>query len=157
VYTFEWNFQNKLICVLHTHLLNEIPTGLNNSLNPRMEHLAGVDDDLPVHAGHYLWDLGSKGGLGARRLFIDLSLNFAPHEIIKKITILWAGRQDFLWPVVFQVSLQPAWVILAVWAREAFSTAAEVSHSANIFCSYSKWWLVYITSYKRCTAFQFDL
>ncbi len=34
--------------------LNEIPTGLNNSLNPRLEHLAGVDDDLPVHAGHYL-------------------------------------------------------------------------------------------------------
>jgi hypothetical protein len=69
-------------------LLNEIPTGLNNSLNPKLEHLAGVDDDLPVHAGHYLRDLGSEGGLGAMRLFIDLSLNFAPHEIIKKIAIL---------------------------------------------------------------------
>ncbi len=69
-------------------LLNEIPTGLNNSLNPRLEHLAGVDDDLPDHAGHYLRDLGSEGGLGAMRLLIDLSLNFAPHEIIKKITIL---------------------------------------------------------------------
>ncbi len=38
----------------HTHLLNEIRTGLNNSFNQRLEHLAGVDDDLPVHAGHYL-------------------------------------------------------------------------------------------------------
>jgi hypothetical protein len=37
--------------------------------------------------------------------------------------------------VVFQVGLQPAWVILAVWAREAFSTTAEVSHSADTFCS----------------------
>jgi hypothetical protein len=26
-------------------------------------------------------------------------------------------------------------VILAVWAHEAFSTTAEVSHSADIFCS----------------------
>ncbi len=135
MYRFEWKFQKKFICVLHTHLLNEIPTGLNNSLNPRLEHLAGGDDDLPVHAGHYLWDLGSKGGLGAMRLFTDLSINFAPRERIKKITILWAGRQYFLRPVVFQVSLQPAWVILAVWAREAFSTTLEVSHSANMFCT----------------------
>jgi hypothetical protein len=69
-------------------LFNKIPTGLNNSLNTRLEHLAGVDDDFPVHASHYLSDLGSKGGLGAMRLFTDLSLNFAPLEIIKKVTIL---------------------------------------------------------------------
>jgi hypothetical protein len=37
--------------------------------------------------------------------------------------------------MVFQVGLQPAWVKLAVCAREAFSTAAEVSHSAVTFCS----------------------
>jgi hypothetical protein len=37
--------------------------------------------------------------------------------------------------VVFQAGLQPDWVILAVWAREAFSiaAAAEVSFSAEIF------------------------
>ncbi len=69
-------------------MFNKIATGLNNSLNTRLEHLAGVDDDFPVHVGHYLSDLGSKGGLGAMRLFTDHSLNFAPHEIIKKITIL---------------------------------------------------------------------
>jgi hypothetical protein len=69
-------------------LFNKIPTGLNNSLNTRLEHLAGVDDDFPVHAGLYLSDLGYKGGLGAMRLFTDLSLNFAPHEIMEKITIV---------------------------------------------------------------------
>ncbi len=36
--------------------------------------------------------------------------------------------------MVFQVGLQPAWVIFAVWAREAFNTTPEVSHSADIFC-----------------------
>jgi hypothetical protein len=35
----------------------------------------------------------------------------------------------------FQVGRQPAWVILALWAREAFSIAAEFSHSTDIFCS----------------------
>jgi hypothetical protein len=39
----------------------------------------------------------------------------------------------FLRPVVFQAGLQPDWVIFAVWAREAFSIAAEVSFSADIF------------------------
>jgi hypothetical protein len=42
------------ICLLHTHLLNEIPTGIHNSLNLRQERLAGVVEDLPVHFGHYL-------------------------------------------------------------------------------------------------------
>jgi hypothetical protein len=54
----------------------------------RLKHLAGVYDDLPAHVGHYLRDLGSGGGQGVIRLFIDLSLIFAPHEIIKRITIL---------------------------------------------------------------------
>jgi hypothetical protein len=35
--------------------------------------------------------------------------------------------------VVFQAGLQPDWVIFAMWAREAFSIAAEVSFSADIF------------------------
>jgi hypothetical protein len=46
-----------------------------------------VDDDIPVHEGQYLRDLGPEGGQGVIRLFIDLSLNFAPHEIILRITI----------------------------------------------------------------------
>jgi hypothetical protein len=67
------------------------------------------------------------------RLFIDLSLHFAPHEIILRITTWGAGRQGFLRSVVFQAAFQPEWVILAVWAREAFSIAAEVPQSADIF------------------------
>ena len=35
----------------------------------------------------------------------------------------------------FSVGLQPVWEILAVSAREAFSIAAEVSQSADIFCN----------------------
>ncbi len=59
--------------------------------------------------GHYLWDLGPKGGQGVMRLFMDLSLNFAPHEIILRITLFWAGRPDFLGPVVLQPSASPGW------------------------------------------------
>jgi hypothetical protein len=36
------------------------------------------------------------------RAFSDLSLKFAPPEIFKRITVLWAGRPDFLEPVVVQ-------------------------------------------------------
>ncbi len=31
-----------------------LATDLHNSNNPRPELLVGVDDDLPVHVGHYL-------------------------------------------------------------------------------------------------------
>jgi hypothetical protein len=69
-------------------LFNEIPTGLNNFFNQRPELLAGVDDNLPVLVSHYLRELGLDGGQDIISLSIDLSLNFAPHEIIKRITIL---------------------------------------------------------------------
>ncbi len=67
----------KVYIHIHTHLLNKIPTGLHISLNTRLEHLAGVYDDLPAHVGHYLQDLGSEGGQGVIRLFTDLSLSVA--------------------------------------------------------------------------------
>ncbi len=41
----------KIICILHTHLFNEIPTGLHNSLNLRLV-LAVVDDNLPVNVSY---------------------------------------------------------------------------------------------------------
>ncbi len=63
-------------------LFYEVPTGIHNSLNPRPELLVGEDGDLPVHVSHYLLDLGHEGGQGVMRVSIDLSLNFAPHEII---------------------------------------------------------------------------
>ncbi len=74
-----WKFHKKCLCMLRTQIFNEIPTGNHNSLNPRPELLVRRDDDLPVHVGHYLQDLVPKGGQGVMRLFIDLSLKFAPH------------------------------------------------------------------------------
>jgi hypothetical protein len=70
--------------------------------------------------GHYLWDLGPKGGQGVMRLFIDLSLNFAPHEIILRITynlLSWEARlPGTSGPSAFSQS----WVILAVfWVARA--------------------------------------
>jgi hypothetical protein len=69
------------------------------------------------------------------RVFTDLSCNFAPHEIVYRIITWSAGKPDFLRPVDFQVGSQPAWVIFALWAHEALSTAPEFSHSTDIFCS----------------------
>jgi hypothetical protein len=46
-----------------------------------------MDDDLPVYVSHYLQDLGLKGGQGVMRLFTDLSLKYAPHGKIERITI----------------------------------------------------------------------
>ncbi len=74
-----WKFQKKCRCILHTQLFNEIPTSTNKSLNPRPELPVGADDDLPVQDGHYLQDLGPKGGHGLMKLFIDLSLKYAPY------------------------------------------------------------------------------
>jgi hypothetical protein len=90
---------------LRTQLFNEISTSTNNSLNPRPELLLGTDEDLPVQVSHYLQDLGPKGGQGAMRLFIDLSLKFAQ----------WFSMLAF----------SQSWVILAVWARKAFRTPAK--------------------------------
>ncbi len=76
-------------------------------LNPRPEHLAGMNDDLPAKVCHYIWDLGLEGGQRVMRAFTDLSLNYAPHEIIYGVAIWWAGRPHFLQPVVRQNGLQP--------------------------------------------------
>ncbi len=67
------------ICVIGTVLRH---LGIHNSLNPRPDLLVWGDDDLPVHVSHYLRDLGPEGGQGVMRVFTDLSLNFAPYEII---------------------------------------------------------------------------
>jgi hypothetical protein len=69
------------ILITNTFILR-ILIRLHNSLNPRLDSLAIRDDNLPVHVSHSLQDLGPKGGQGVMRVFIDLSLNFAPHEII---------------------------------------------------------------------------
>jgi hypothetical protein len=45
------------------------------------------------------------------RAFSDLSLNFAPYEIIWRVTICWAGRLHFLQPEDHQVGLQQDLVV----------------------------------------------
>ncbi len=40
--------------IYRTYLFNENPSDLHNSLNPRPEALAGMNDDLPVKVGHYI-------------------------------------------------------------------------------------------------------
>jgi hypothetical protein len=47
-----------------------------------------MNDDLPVKVGHYIGGHDLEGGNGDMRACIDLSLNFAPHEKITRITIL---------------------------------------------------------------------
>jgi hypothetical protein len=47
-----------------------------------------MKNDLPVKVGHYIRGHDLEGGKGDMRAFIDLSLNFAPHEKINRITIL---------------------------------------------------------------------
>jgi hypothetical protein len=108
-------------------IIFKIPTGIHNSLNPRLELLVGMNDKLLVLVGHYLQDLGPEGGQGVMRLFIDLSLKFTPHRRIKRNTICmvsWEARFSST-NGFFQVGLQPGWMILAVWARKAFSTLSK--------------------------------
>ncbi len=99
---------------------------------PRLWPLEGADDDLPVLVGHYLWELCPQGGQGVMRLFIDLYLKFAPHEIILRITIFWAGRPDFLGPVVIQPPASPGWFWLCFgWSGHKI----HCSHEAKrLFC-----------------------
>jgi hypothetical protein len=66
--------------ILYTIILQN-PHWHPQQTNPRPELLVGMNDELPVHVGHYLQDLGPEGGQGVMRLFIDLSLKF------KRITI----------------------------------------------------------------------
>ena len=66
---------------VHIYSMNSAPASTTAWIRDP-ELLAGMDDDLPVHVGHYLWDRGPEGGQGVVRLIIDLSLNCAPHEII---------------------------------------------------------------------------
>ncbi len=93
--TSYWKFQKKCICIFHKQLFYKIPTGSTTA------SILGMNDELPVHVGHYLQDLGPEGGQGVMRLFINLSLKFAPHRRIERITVWWAGRPDFLRPVIF--------------------------------------------------------
>jgi hypothetical protein len=68
--------------ITHIIYLMKSPLASTTTSNPRPELLVWGDDDLPVHVSHYLRDLGPEGGQDVMGVFTDLSLNFAPHEII---------------------------------------------------------------------------
>jgi hypothetical protein len=66
------------------------------------------------------------------RLFIDLSPNYAPHELVysKGLQPSELGGQISFdkWFFRLAAGLQPAWVILAVWARRK-----AIRHSCRNF------------------------
>ena len=110
VNTFWWNFQEKFIFIYHVHLFDKNPSGLHISLNTRPEPLAYMNDDIPVKFGHYIWDHGLEGGQGVMRPFINLSLNFAPHQITKGLQSFELGGQISLDQGSFRLAFsQPGW------------------------------------------------
>jgi len=46
------------------------------------ELLRGRDDDLPINVCHYIQDLCLELGQDVMKVYLPLSLNYAPHEII---------------------------------------------------------------------------
>ncbi len=74
-----------------------------------------MNDDLPVKVGHYIWDHGLEGGQGVMRLFINLSLNFAPHEITKGLQSFELGGQISMDQWSFRLAFSLSWAILAVF------------------------------------------
>ncbi len=80
--------------------------GLHNSLNRRPVLLVGEDDSLPVNDSHKTWDFGIDRGQRALRLFIYLSLNYAPHaNNLKNCNLVsWEAHIPFdLWSIRFGI------------------------------------------------------
>ncbi len=95
---------------IHIYLLKTLVASITATI--QTELLAGMNDDLSVKVGHYLWGHGLEGGQGDMRALIDLSLNYAPHEIILRVAICWAGKPPhFFQPVVHQARLQLVMVV----------------------------------------------
>jgi hypothetical protein len=83
-------------------------------------------DDLPVHVSHYLQDLDPEGGQAVMRLFIDLPLKYASHgERSKGLQSGELGGQISCDQWFSMLAFSQFWVILAEWARKAFSTPAK--------------------------------
>ncbi len=83
-----------------TQLFNKIHTGIHNYFKLRSELLVRRDDDLPVHVGHSLQDLGRKKGQGVMRLFIRST---------------WKDLKDYnmvSWEAIFPASSGfPCWLL----------------------------------------------
>jgi hypothetical protein len=74
-----------------------------------------MNDNLPVKVGHYNWDHGLEGGQGVFRLFINLSLKFAPNEITKGLQSFELGGQISLDQWSFRLAFSQSWAILAMF------------------------------------------
>ncbi len=82
--------------ILRIILFIKTVVSINNSLDPGHQALAGLHHGVPVEGPQHLLHLVDQIlGLVAR-LFSDPYFRFAPHKIVKKVTIRWAGRPDLL-------------------------------------------------------------
>jgi hypothetical protein len=67
-----------------------------NSLDPGPQALAGLHHGVPAEGPQHLLHLLDQILGFVARLFTDLYFRFAPHKIVKKVTIRGAGRSDLL-------------------------------------------------------------
>jgi hypothetical protein len=79
------------MCIILSDLFDEISTGLHNSPSQKQKLLAWMMTSLSMLVITYIQDLYLEGGQGVMRVFIDLSLNYVPHEIIKIVAFWLAG------------------------------------------------------------------
>jgi hypothetical protein len=84
-----------------------------------------MDDDLPVYVSHYLQDLGPKGGQGIMKLLLTSLSNTLHMESSKGLQSGKLGGQISCNQWFSMLAFSQFWVILAVWARKAFSTLAK--------------------------------
>ena len=70
--------------------------GINNSLDPGPQALAGLHHGVPVEGPQRLLHLLDQILGFVVRLFNDPYFRFAPHKIAKKFTIRQAGRPNLL-------------------------------------------------------------
>jgi hypothetical protein len=69
---------------------------INNSLDPGPQALAGLRHGVPVEGPQHLLHLLDQILGFVAILFNDPYFRFAPHKIVKKVTIRGAGRPDLL-------------------------------------------------------------
>ncbi len=69
---------------------------INNSLDPGPQAPAGLHHGVPVDVPQHLLHLMDQILGFVARLLNDPYFRFAPHKIVKKVTIRGAGRPDLL-------------------------------------------------------------
>jgi hypothetical protein len=80
---------------------------INNSLDPGPQALAGLHHGVPVEEPQHLLHLLDQILGFVARLFNDPYFRFAPHKIVKKVTIRRAGRPKPPPPPPPQLTIRP--------------------------------------------------